>query len=244
MSDALAVNDIRFSYQQTALLKGISFRVPQGGRFAITGRSGCGKSTLLEICSSQRTPESGTIEWGGGNIAELSHDGLVQARTTIGFVFQRQALIHNFTIYDNIALPLRYHRDMAERDIRAIVKECMDKLGLEGVDRKFPNECTAAQVSCAAIARAVVMSPRLLFLDEPTAGVDPVTARGMADVLLGMNSASGIAIVMVCNAPEILKEMNCPVAVLDNGNLYDYKDHARAPQPGVVDMFSTLRDAL
>jgi phospholipid/cholesterol/gamma-HCH transport system ATP-binding protein len=243
MSDALEVRDVRFSYPGMPVLKSINFSVPKSGMFVITGRSGCGKSTLLEICSSQRTPESGTISWEGGNIADLSHDGLVRARTRIGFVFQKHALIHNFRIFDNIALPLRYHRDLSERDVRATVKAVMEELGLFNVDTKFPNECTAAQACCAAIARAVVMSPSLLFLDEPTAGVDPVTARGIVNVLLEMNGTRGIAIVMACNTVTILKGLNCPVTVLDNGELFDCKDPARA-QSGVSDMFSILRDAL
>jgi len=243
MSDALQVKDIRFSYAGTPVLKGISFTVPAGGRFAITGRSGCGKSTLLEICSSQRTPESGMVAWDGEGISELSHNGLVRARTRIGFVFQKHALIHNFTIYDNVALPLRYHRDLSEHEVRASVKALMDELGLFNVDKKFPNECTAAQACCAAIARAVVMSPVLLFLDEPAAGVDPVTARGITNVLMEMNATRGIAIVMVSNTIEILKSMACPVSVLDDGKLYDYRDPARGSH-GAVDIFSALRDAL
>jgi ABC-type transporter Mla maintaining outer membrane lipid asymmetry ATPase subunit MlaF len=243
MADALEVKDIRFSYAGTPVLKGISFNVPAGGKFVIAGRSGCGKSTLLEICSSQRTPESGTVLINGDNIAGLSHDGLVRARQRIGFVFQRHALIHNFTIFDNIALPLRYHRDISEREVRAIVKASMEELGLFNVDKKFPNECTAAQACCAAIARAVVMSPQLVFLDEPTSSVDPVTARGIANVLWEMNSKRGIAIVMVCNSVEILKGVDCPVNVLDNGKLYDYKDPSKVLS-GVTDLFSTLRDAL
>jgi phospholipid/cholesterol/gamma-HCH transport system ATP-binding protein len=243
MSDVLEVKDIRFSYNGAPVLKGISFTVPRGGMFVITGRSGCGKSTLLEICSSQRTPASGSVAWEGNNIAELSHNGLVRARTRIGFVFQKHALIHNFRIFDNIALPLRYHRDLSERDVRATVKAAMDELGLFNVDTKFPNECTAAQSCCAAIARAVVMSPSLLFLDEPTAGVDPVTARGIMNTLLEMNATRGIAIVMASNMIAALKGQTCPITVLDNGELRDYRDPGRA-QSGASDMFSTLRDAL
>jgi phospholipid/cholesterol/gamma-HCH transport system ATP-binding protein len=140
-------------------------------------------------------------------------------------------------------LPLRYHRDISEREVRTIVKASMEELGLFNVDKKFPNECTAAQACSAAIARAVVMSPALLFLDEPATGVDPVTSRGIANVLWEMNSKRGIAIVMVCNSVEILKGVNCPVTVLDNGKLYDYKDPAKVLS-GVTDLFSTLRDAL
>jgi ABC-type methionine transport system ATPase subunit len=243
MADAFCAEEIRFSFAGVSLIKGVSFAVPQRGIFAITGRSGCGKSTLLEICSSQRTPESGRIFWDGECITDLTHNGIVLARQRIGYVFQKHALIHNFTIYDNIALPLRYHRHYAERDVRTAVKKCMEELGLFNVDKKFPNELSAAQSRCAAIARAVVMEPAILFLDEPTAGVDPITAQGIGNVLLSLNKSQSIAIIMMCNNVEILKMMHCPVTILENGKLYDYRDPA-ASHEGVADMFSVLRDAL
>jgi phospholipid/cholesterol/gamma-HCH transport system ATP-binding protein len=243
MADAFNAVDIRFSFAGVPLLKGVSFNVAQGGVFAVAGRSGCGKSTLLEICSSQRTPESGRVLWNGACIGDMTHDGLVRARQHIGFVFQKHALIHNFTIFDNVALPLRYHRHLPERDVRAAVKACMEEMGLFNVDKKFPNELSAAQSRCAAIARAVVMDPALLFLDEPTADVDPVTAQGIVNVLKELNGSRRITIIMVCNSVEVLKRMNCPVTVLDNGKLYDYRDPAVAPA-GAADMFSVLRDAL
>jgi phospholipid/cholesterol/gamma-HCH transport system ATP-binding protein len=243
MAEAFNAVDLRFSYAGVPVLKGITFAVLQGGMYVITGRSGCGKSTLLEICSSQRTPESGRVFWDGACIAELNHDGLVRARQRIGYVFQKHALIHNFTIYDNIALPLRYHRDISERDVRTSVKACMEDLGLFNVDRKFPNELSAAQSRCAAIARAVVMGPSVLFLDEPTSGVDPITARGIANVIKDLNVSRGIAIVMVCNSVELLSGLQCPIMVLENGKLYDYRD-PKIISSGIGDMFSTLRDAL
>jgi ABC-type methionine transport system ATPase subunit len=242
MTEAFTANDITFSFAEAPLLKGISLSVAAGGAVAIAGRSGCGKSTLLELCAGLRTPASGSVTWDGVDIARLTHEGLMKARRNIGYVFQKHALIHNFTIYDNIALPLRYHRHLGERDERAAVKGCMEKLGLFDVDRKFPNELSAAQSRCAAIARAVIMGPRIVFLDEPTAGVDPVTAGTIATVLVELNASRGTAVVMICNNPEILKMMQCPVMVLDNGALYDYRDPARGHSGH--DMFSALRNAL
>ncbi|HUI93632.1 MAG TPA: ATP-binding cassette domain-containing protein [Chitinivibrionales bacterium] len=243
MADAFSAVDLRFSFGGQALIDGVGFGVPQGGLFVITGRSGSGKSTLLELCSGQHAPESGRVLWDGACIADLNHDELVRAKQRIGYVFQKPALVHNFTIYDNLALPLRYHRDLAERDIRATVHACMEEMGLFNVDAKYPNELSAAQSRCAAIARALVMGPSLLFLDEPTSGVDPVTARGIAGVLKGLNASRGIAMVVVCTSIEFLKGLQCPVTVLQDGKLHDYRDPA-VVSAGAGDMFSLLREAL
>ena len=243
MNDALNAIDIRFSFGDHAVLKGVTFSVGVGGVMAIAGRSGCGKSTLLEICASLRAPDSGKILWDGVCVAGLPHQGLVKARQRIGYVFQKHALIHNFTVFDNIALPLRYHRDIPERDIRTSVKLCMEELGLFNVEKKFPNELSAGQSRCAAIARAVVMGPSILFLDEPTAGVDPVTAEGIANVLREMNVSRQIAIVMLCNNTATLKLMRCGVKVLDGGRLFEVDDPAMA-ESGAMDIFSILRETL
>jgi phospholipid/cholesterol/gamma-HCH transport system ATP-binding protein len=243
MNDAVNAVDIRFSFGSHVVLKNISFSVPAAGMVAIAGRSGCGKSTLLEICASLRAPDSGKILWNGVCVADLPQRGLVRARQQIGYVFQKHALIHNFTVFDNIALPLRYHRDLPEHEIRTSVRLCMEELGLFNVDKKFPNELSAGQSRCAAIARAMVMGPSILFLDEPTAGIDPVTSEGLANVLREMNGSRRIAIVMLCNDVATIKRMRCTVKVLDNGSLFDVSDPAMA-ENGAMDIFSFLRQAL
>jgi ABC-type methionine transport system ATPase subunit len=243
MADAIRLDNVRFSFSGVPLLKGVSFSVERGGMFAVAGQSGCGKTTLLEICSSLRAPQDGAVFWDGINVGALTHAGLMRARQQIGYVFQKHALIHNFTVFDNIALPLRYHRHMAEREVRPAVHECMEELGLFNVDKRFPNELSAAQSRCAAIARAVIMGPSLLFLDEPTAGVDPITAASIGSVLRDLNANRRITMAMICNNVDVLRILSCPVAVLDNGNLFDYRDPAAAVQ-GVESMFTVLRKSL
>jgi ABC-type methionine transport system ATPase subunit len=243
MAEALRVENVKFRFPGLPLLTGVTFSVFQGGMFAITGRSGCGKTTLLELCASLRNPQSGIVFWNEQSLAGLTHGGLMLARQGIGYVFQKHALIHNFTVFDNIALPLRYHRRKTERDVRVTVQKCMEELGLFNVDKRFPNELSAAQSRCAAIARAVVMEPSLLFLDEPTAGVDPMTATGIASVLKDLNSSKGMSVVMVCNNVDVLKSLSCTVTVLDNGKLFDYRDPAASVE-GVESMFTVLRKSL
>lgn len=243
MTDALRVENVRFSFGGEPLLAGVSLSVATGGMLAIAGRSGCGKTTLLEICASLRQPQDGAVFWDGVELATLPRAEIMRKRQGIGYVFQKHALIHNFTVYDNVALPLRYHRHMAEHDVRRAVRACMEELGLHDVDKRFPNELSAAESRCAAIARAVVMGPSLLFLDEPTSGVDPVTAEAIARALASMNALRKLTVVAACNNVDVLKMLSCPVAVLDSGTLRDYRD-AAAAQVGGANMFTVLRESL
>jgi ABC-type methionine transport system ATPase subunit len=240
MSDAFTAVDLRFSFGNLPLLRGVSFSVAHGGKFVIAGRSGCGKSTLLELCASLRCSDAGKVLWQGVDIAELTKEALVTARQKIGYVFQRHALVHNITVFDNIALPLRYHHRGTERDVRAAVKRVMDELGLFGVDKKFPYELSVGQSRCAAIARALVMEPALLFMDEPTAGADPVTADGITNVLNEINTYRHIAIILVCNTISTIKKLSCPFKVLENGVLVDHDDPSFTDS-SMADVFSSLR---
>src|SRR5271157_29675 len=243
MTDALRVENVRFSFGGEPLLAGVSLNVATGGMLAIAGRSGCGKTTLLEICASLRQPQGGAVLWDGVDLASLPRAELMRRRQGIGYVFQKHALIHNFTVYDNIALPLRYHRHMAEHNVRQAVHACIEEFGLRDVDKRFPNELSAAQARCAAIARAVVMGPTMLFLDEPTAGVDPVTAEAIARALLAMNASRRLTVVAACNNVDVLKMLSCPVAVLDSGTLRDYRD-AAAAQGNRANIVTVLQKSL
>ncbi len=226
MKEIFKAENLSFSYGDIRLFQDIGFSLGAGEIVSIAGRSGCGKSTLLEICAGLRQPGAGTVYWNGINSSEFTKQGLVMARQRIGYVFQKHALIHNFTVFDNIALPVRYHRDLPERDVRTLVQKCMEELGLFNVDKKFPNELSAGQSRCAAIARAIVMDPSLLFLDEPTAGVDPLTAEGITNVLQSLLTAKQMAIVCICNNTTTLKALKGRAVILDNKRLTDISPSA------------------
>jgi ABC-type transport system involved in resistance to organic solvents, ATPase component len=243
MDETFRVMGISYSFGDVSLLRNISFEIPEGGALVIGGRSGCGKSTLLEICASLRTPKTGEVFWEGKNIADFNHEQLTAARQRIGFVFQKHALIHNFTIFDNIALPLRYHTALSEKDIRIKVKRCMDEFGLFNVDGKFSNQLSAGQSKCAAIARALVLGPRILFVDEPTAGIDPFTEECVANVFNHLRGSDRLTICMICNDIQTIRHMNCPVKILEEGKLFDIHDttvHEDAPVPAVVASFREM----
>jgi phospholipid/cholesterol/gamma-HCH transport system ATP-binding protein len=224
MDDTFCATGIQYSFGDFVVLKNISFEIAEGGAIVICGRSGCGKSTLLEICAGLRTPEAGGVFWEARNIADFNHEEIISARQRIGFVFQKHALIHNFTIFDNIALPLRYHTALSEKDIRIKVKRSMDELGLFNVDGKFPNQLSAGQSKSAALARALVLGPRVLFVDEPTAGIDPITQECIANVLNHFRTHDRLTVCMICNDVRTIRLMKCPVKILEEGKLFNLRD--------------------
>jgi phospholipid/cholesterol/gamma-HCH transport system ATP-binding protein len=219
MTSAFRAQDLRCFIGGAPLLKGVSFDLNPGEALIIAGRSGCGKSVLLELCAALRPIQTGSVFWEEKCVAELTREQLADARQRTGFVFQKHALIHNFTIFDNIALPLRYHTAMSEREIRIRVQGCMEDLGLFDVDRNFPNELSMGQAKSASLARALIMDPRIFFADELTAGVDPYTEECISNVLNHVRQEKKTAIVMICNEVRTMRSMRCPIKILDDGRL-------------------------
>jgi len=225
MINILKAEDISFSFGSNVILSEVNFICAKGDVFAVTGKSGAGKTTLFEICSSIRKPVKGNIWWDEFCINNFDRMPLMELRKNIGVVFQKHALIHNFTIYDNIALPLRYHKNISEGEIKNKVRDCMEEFGLYNIDNKYPNELSNAQARKAALTRALVMEPSILFLDEPTFGLDPFTERAIANVFLEKINKKGIIIFMTSSSINFIKLMKCKnIKVLDNGKLYDYND--------------------
>jgi ABC-type transporter Mla maintaining outer membrane lipid asymmetry ATPase subunit MlaF len=209
----------------------------------IGGRSGCGKSTLLEICAGLLPPKSGRIFWEGRNIAEFTQGERIAARQRIGYIFQKHALIHNFTIFDNVALPLRYHTDQSEREIRSAVRRLLEEVGLFGVDGKFPNELSSGQTKCAAIARSLIMNPNIVFADEPTSGVDPFTQSCIVNVIAQYRIEHQATVVMISNEAKTIENFNSPVKILENGKIVDrsvLQEQTQDAAPAIIPTFPEM----
>jgi phospholipid/cholesterol/gamma-HCH transport system ATP-binding protein len=241
---SFCAEDLYYSIGGVPLLQGVSFTVSAGESMVIAGRSGCGKSALLEICVKLSLPNSGKIYWEGTNTDLLTREERVAARRRIGFIFQKHALIHNFTIFDNIALPLRYHSIMAEKEIRLKVRHCMDEVGLFNVDLKFPNELSSGQLKSAALARALILDPVILFADEPTAGIDPYTEECISKLLNYLRTVKSLAIVMTCNDIQTIRHMKSPLKILDNGKLFEVNKTAGAADPHQPAIVTTFQEML
>jgi phospholipid/cholesterol/gamma-HCH transport system ATP-binding protein len=181
---ALEFRDVFFRVDQRVIFQDLSFSLRKGESLYILGGSGSGKSLLLKICAGLLIPEMGKVILGGIDLAEASKELIQELRTKIGFVFQNSALISNMALYDNIALPLRYHHKWSEAEVRLRVEE---KMALFSVDRSFdrsiPSLLSLEMHKRAALARAFVLNPELLLLDQPTGGLESETARELGKII-------------------------------------------------------------
>jgi phospholipid/cholesterol/gamma-HCH transport system ATP-binding protein len=205
---------------KTVVHADVSLSVQQGEVFAIAGGNGCGKSTLLREIVGLLAPSSGSIHLFGVDSRELEeYDGRAFYRR-FGVMFQHGALFSSYTLAENVAVPLREYTAMSPRLIREIVAVKIAMVGLPPDSAtKYPSELSGGMRRRAALARAIVLDPELLFLDEPTAGLDPMIAAGFDDLVLSLKSLLGLTVVMVTHDLDSLWRIANRVVVLGNGKV-------------------------
>jgi phospholipid/cholesterol/gamma-HCH transport system ATP-binding protein len=200
-SSLIEVRELVAGYGAVTLLNGISFDVPVGDIFVILGGSGCGKSTLLRHLVGLQPPISGEI-----SIAGVGAPVLEGAPPRYGVTFQSGALFSSLTTGENVALALEEWTELPPEAIAAIVRAKLSLVGLEGIENKMPSELSGGMKKRAAIARAMAFEPDLLFLDEPSAGLDPVSAVELDELILALNRDLGVTVVLVTHElPSVFK---------------------------------------
>jgi phospholipid/cholesterol/gamma-HCH transport system ATP-binding protein len=192
MSALIKVTGLTLGWDDVVLLEHASFEVARGEIFVIVGPSGCGKSTLLRHLIGLETPREGTIEIDG-----VKESYLEVGRPPFGVTFQSGALFGSMTVAENLELPLRQWTKLPDDAITAIVRAKLRLVGLHDAEAALPSALSGGMRKRAAIARAMVLEPDLLFLDEPSAGLDPVSSVELDDLLLALNRALGLTVVLV-----------------------------------------------
>ena len=198
----ITVRDLTRAYGSFVVMRDLNFEVAEGEIFVIMGGSGCGKSTLLRHLIGLKEPESGSIFYGDKDFTATPHDERLGFIRSFGVMYQTGALWSSLTLAENIAMPLEEHTKLPSRAIRELVSYKLALVGLSGYEDYYPAQISGGMNKRAGIARAMALDPDILFLDEPGAGLDPLSSRRLDDLILRLRDSLGSTIVVVTHELE------------------------------------------
>ena len=184
-------------YDGKYALRDINLNIKKGETLAVIGGSGSGKSTLLQLLIGLIRPDSGEIYIGGQETTHLSEKELDKVRLNMGMVFQYSALFDSMTVGENVAFGLREHKNLPEAEIQRIIKEKLALVGLPGVEDKLPGELSGGMKKRVGLARAIAIEPEIIFYDEPSSGLDPITTAKIDELIVDMQRKLGVTSVVV-----------------------------------------------
>ena len=216
-SPAIQVLDVTKIYGTRTILNAIRLEVLEGETLVILGGSGSGKSTLLRLMIGNVMPNGGTIIGLGKDICHMDESELAQYRRSIGVLFQSGALYNSMTVAENVALPLREHTDLPEETIEIVVKMKLEQVGLREHAERLPSELSGGMKKRAGLARAMALDPKILFYDEPSAGLDPVTSAEIDQLIIDLNKKLGITSVVVTHEMDSAFRIAHRMVLLDRG---------------------------
>ncbi len=211
----IVVKNLTARFGSNVVFENVSFHVKKGEILVVVGESGCGKSTLLKMMIGLHKPSAGSVTFQGVNIVAASEDELNNYRQNIGVLFQSSALFSSMMLGENIALPLQEYTNLDSAMINMIIKMKLGMVNLAGYENHYPSELSGGMKKRAGIARAMALDPIVLFFDELSAGLDPVTAVELDDLIIKTNEALGTTMVIVTHELESICKIAHRVVMLD-----------------------------
>jgi len=240
----IVVENLTARFGDNTVFENVSFQVHKGEIFVILGGSGCGKSTLLKHLIGLYETSSGKVEINGVDIRTADERQLRKVRTQLGVSFQSSALFGSMTLAENVALPLQEYTDLSREAIELIVKMKLGMVNLAGYDNHLPSEISGGMKKRAGLARAMALDPIVLFFDEPSAGLDPITSAELDLLIKSINAGMGTTMVVVTHELQSIFSIAHRIIMLDKGakgiiaegDPRWLKDHATDPR--VFDFFN------
>ena len=216
---AIELRGLRKAFRGKPVLQGLDLDVREGETYTILGGSGTGKSVCLKHVLGLVRPDAGSVRLFGRDVTGLSEDDWVEVRKDFGMVFQSAALFDSLSVYENVAFPLREHLDLAEPEVAARVRRCLEAVGLEGIERLLPAELSGGMRKRVGVARAIALEPRAMLYDEPTTGLDPANARRIGELIRRLQGELGVTSVVVTHDLEVCFAISDRVGLLKGGRL-------------------------
>lgn len=218
-SPLVQVRGLRTRFGAKTIFDGIDLDIPRGAITAIMGPSGTGKTTLLRHLTAQLPPDAGSIRVDGEEVTTLSRRALFTLRERIGYLFQNSALLTDFSVFENVAFPLRQHTRLPEVLIRNIVLTKLQAVGLRGAAHLMPSELSGGMARRVALARAIVFDPMLILYDEPFVGLDPIALNQVVRLIRTLNQTLGVTSILVGHEFSAVRRVADHVFLLADGKV-------------------------
>ncbi len=216
---AVRLEHVSKAFDGAKVLEDVSFQVGAGEAFCLLGRSGTGKSVTLKIMIGLIKPDRGSVFIHGGEIQDLEPAKLAEARKRVGFLFQNAALFDSISVEENVAFPLRRHTKKSDAEIRKLVGEKLREVELEHDGKKMPAQLSGGMQKRAGLARALALDPDILLIDEPSSGLDRITASEIYQLLLELKKKQKVTLVVVTHDVTGARQFGDRFAVLDKGKI-------------------------
>ncbi|HXU40137.1 MAG TPA: ABC transporter ATP-binding protein [Blastocatellia bacterium] len=216
---AIRLRALNKSFGDQKVLSGVNLSVARGETMTVLGRSGTGKSVMLRLLIGLEKPDRGKIEINGEEITKLSLDDLNRVRKTIGFLFQGAALYDSLSVEENVAFPLRRHSKMTDDERRDRVHDLLARVGVEDAASKMPSDISGGMKKRVGLARALALDPEIMLLDEPTAGLDPITADEINELIRGLQKERNTSSIVVTHDMRSVRTVADRIALLNEGSI-------------------------